>query len=114
MRVRFQADADFNQRIISAVRRQEPAVDFQIASALNLRALPDQEVLALAARAGRVLVSHDLTTLPDHFARFVETETSGGLLIIRQRVSITRALEAILAAWIETEVDDWINQIRVV
>jgi hypothetical protein len=114
MRVRFQADADFNQRIISAVRRHEPAVDFQIASALDLRALADQNVLALAAREGRVLVSHDLTTMPDQFARFVETETSAGLLIIRQRVSIQRALEEILTAWIETEVDDWINQIRVV
>ena len=67
------ADADFSQRIVSAVRRREPAIDFQSANVLNLRGLDDSEVLALAAQEGRVLVSHDLTTMPNHFAKFVET-----------------------------------------
>jgi hypothetical protein len=31
MKVRFQADADFNQNIVRAVRRRVPAVDFQAA-----------------------------------------------------------------------------------
>lgn len=61
MKVRFQADADFSQRIVSAVRRQEPAIDFQHANVLELRGLADPEVLTLAARDGRLLVSHDLT-----------------------------------------------------
>ena len=100
MKARFQADADFSQRIVSAVRRREPAIDFQSA--------------ALAAQEGRVLVSHDLTTMPDHFAKFVETNTSTGLLIIRQKVSIHRALEEIVRAWIETDAEEWINQMRVV
>ena len=34
--------------------------------------------------------------MPDHFAKFVETNTSTGLLIIRQKVSIHRALEEFL------------------
>jgi len=67
MKARFQADADFSHRIVSAVRRREPAIDFQSANVLNLRGLDDPEVLALAAQEGRVLVSHDLTTMPDHF-----------------------------------------------
>jgi len=29
MRLRFQADADFNRRIVIGLRRREPAVDFQ-------------------------------------------------------------------------------------
>ena len=114
MKARFQADADFSQRIVSAVRRREPAIDFQSANVPNLRALDDSEVLALAAQEGRVLVSHDLTTMPDHFAKFVETNTSTGLLIIRQKVSIHRALEEIVRAWIETDAEEWINQMRVV
>jgi predicted nuclease of predicted toxin-antitoxin system len=114
MKVRFQADADFSQRIVSAVRRQEPTIDFQTAQALGLRGLDDLNVLALAAREGRVLVSHDLTTMPDHFAKFVETDTSAGLLIIRQKVSIRRALEELLHVWIESEANDWLNQMRVV
>ena len=113
MKPRFQADADFRQRIVSAVRRQEPTIDFQTANALGLRGLQDLEVLALAAHEGRVLVTHDLATMPDHFANFVETKTSAGLLVIRQKVSIRRALEELLHVWIESEADDWINQMRV-
>ena len=113
MKPRFQADADFSQRIVSAVRRQEPTVDFQTANALSLRGLHDLEVLALAAHEGRVLVSQDLTTMPDHFATFVDTNTSAGLLVIRQKVSIRRALEELLHVWTESEADDWINQMRV-
>jgi hypothetical protein len=114
MRVRFQADADFNQRIVLAVRRLESSLDFQAAHFARLRTLDDREVLSFAASEGRVLVSHDLTTIPDHFAKFVEANASAGVLIIRQRVSIRHALEEILRVWTETEVEEWINQIRII
>jgi len=52
--------------------------------------------------------------MPNHFAKFVEINTSAGLLIIRQRVPIHRALEEIVRAWIETEAEDWSNQMRIV
>lgn len=32
MRPRFQADADFNQRIVVGLRRRDPAIDFRTAS----------------------------------------------------------------------------------
>lgn len=48
--------------ILLAVARQEPAVDFRSAAEAGLVALPDKEVLATAAEAGRVLVRHDLKT----------------------------------------------------
>lgn len=65
---------------------------------MNLRGLDDPAVLALAGQEGRVLVSHDLTSMPHHFAKFVETNTSAGLLIIRQKVPIHDALEEIVRA----------------
>src|SRR5436853_7455383 len=114
MKARFQADADFSQRIVSAVRRSELAIDFQSANVANLRGLSDPDVLSLAARDSRALVSHDLTTMPNHFAKFVETNTSAGLLIIRQRVSNHVALHVIVRAWIQTEAEEWVNQMRVV
>ena len=59
MKVRFQADADFNQNIVRAVRRRVPAVDFQAAREAGLQGLGDEAVLEQAARDGRILVSHD-------------------------------------------------------
>jgi hypothetical protein len=76
MTLRFQADADLNQIILHAVIRREPMLDFQTAETAGLVGLRDPEVLALAAREGRVLVTHDRKTMPRHFAAFITTETS--------------------------------------
>ena len=63
MKLRFQADNDLDQRIVTATRRLGPAIDFQTAPTLNLHGLSDSEVMALASGQGRVLVSHDKQTL---------------------------------------------------
>jgi predicted nuclease of predicted toxin-antitoxin system len=64
MNIRFQADADLNQNIVTGILRREPAIDFQTASAAGVRGLGDIEVLQLAAKEGRILVSHDPKTMP--------------------------------------------------
>ena len=85
-----------NQIILHAVVRRAPAVDFQTAAAAGLEDLRDPEMLALAARDGRVLVTHDQKTMPRHFAAFVATTTSPGVLIIPQRLPIATAVEDLL------------------
>jgi hypothetical protein len=66
MRVRFQADADLNLAILLAAIRREPAIDFQAAQVVALARRPDPEVLSLTAGDGRLLVTHDQKTMPDH------------------------------------------------
>ena len=115
MKIQFQADADFNQNIVRAVWRQAPTIDFQTAHEAGLRGLSDPEVLAYAVREGRLLVSHDLTTMPAHFSQFVMSgETSAGLLILRQQLSILQSLNEILKIWRQDDASQWLNQIRIV
>jgi len=52
MPIRFQADADFNQVIVSAIVRRHQGIDFRAATAAGLAGLNDPEVLALAAAMG--------------------------------------------------------------
>jgi len=111
VRIRFQADADLNQLILLAAVRREPAIDFQTAVAAGLMQLRDREVLAIAARERRVLVTHDQKTMPRHFADFITTETSTGLLVIPQHLSVAAAAEDLLLIWSATEADEWINRI---
>jgi hypothetical protein len=113
MKVRFQADADLDQRIVSALLRREPSLDFQTASAANLAGREDPEVLAIAASAGRVLVSHDLRTMPKHFSTFVLNQTSPGLIVIPQRMSIAAAAEDLLVVWLLTDAQEWVNRISI-
>ena len=68
MKPRFQADADLDEDIVTGLLRREAYIDFQTAEAAGLRARVDPEVLHLAAREGRLLVSHDRKTMPLHFA----------------------------------------------
>jgi predicted nuclease of predicted toxin-antitoxin system len=65
MKIRFQADNDFNKRIIDALLRLAPQIDFKTAPERGLHHVtPDEEVLRLAAEEGRILVSHDFKTMP--------------------------------------------------
>jgi predicted nuclease of predicted toxin-antitoxin system len=101
-----------NQIILHAVVRRAPAVDFQTAAAAGLEDLRDPEVLALATRDGRVLVTHDQKTMPRHFAAFVATTTSPGVLIIPQRLPIATAVEELLLIWSTMDAEEWRNTIR--
>ena len=113
MKIRFQADSDLNQTIIKALLRLEPAIDFQTAHVANLRGVPDPDVLAYAAREGRVLVSHDITTMPRHFGAFIQTANSAGVLLALQESPLMTVVEDLLLIWMVDEAQDWVNRIRV-
>ena len=104
---RFQADADFNHKIIRGLRRCDAAIDFQDAPAGRIIGLPDIEVLSVAAAVGRVLVSHDRNTMPAHFAQFLSTRSSPGLIIVDQGLDIGRAIEELLLIWEATDITEW-------
>jgi predicted nuclease of predicted toxin-antitoxin system len=111
MKLRFQADNDLDQRIVTAVRRLGPTVDFQTASALGLHGLSDPEVLALAAQEDRVLVSHDKKTLPDHFSAFIASQDSPGVLLVSRRLAIGKAAEWLYLLWAASEAEEYVNVI---
>jgi predicted nuclease of predicted toxin-antitoxin system len=111
MTVRFQADADLNLVIVLAVVRREPAIDFQTSLSASLPGRKDPEVLAMAAREGRVLVTHDQRTMPQHFAEFIATRMSPGVLVLPQHMPVSLAVEELLLIWGATEAEEWTNRI---
>jgi len=68
MRVKFQADADLDGRILRGLRRAAPEIDIRTAAEAGLTGPKDPEVLRIAADSGRILVSQDRRTMPAHFA----------------------------------------------
>jgi hypothetical protein len=115
MKVRYQADNDLDQRIIDAVARLVPGVDFKTAPEAGFHTgTLDPEILRLAAEDNRILVSHDLKTLPQHFGEFIQHRLSPGVIIIRQEVPIRDA-----ALWLHFFLEagapaDFQNIIRIV
>lgn len=111
MKIKFQADADFNQNILNATIRGEPLIDFQSAAAAGITGLDDTQVLSLAARSGRVLVTHDQTTMPTFFADFILSESSAGVLIVPQHLPANVVVDDLLLIWLATEAEEWMNRI---
>jgi predicted nuclease of predicted toxin-antitoxin system len=109
LKIRFQADADLHAPIIKGLKRRERLIDFATAHQSGLAGLGDQEVLALAAANLRVLVSHDVSTMPGEFLAFIQNQPSPGVILISQEFSYRDAIEGLLRVWSTTEAEDWNN-----
>jgi hypothetical protein len=113
LKVRFLADADLNRAIVSGVLRREPSLDFLTAKAAGLRGMHDLDVLALAAQRQRVLVSHDVGTMPAHFQAFRNAgKRSSGVFMIHQTLDVGTAIEELLLIWIASEASEWDNRLE--
>jgi hypothetical protein len=98
-----------NHIIVQAAQRREPTLDFQTPHAASLLGVSDPDVLGCAAREGRPLVTHDFHDLPQHFATFIQEQTSSGVLLVPQRLPVAAVVEDLLLIWAATEAEDWHN-----
>ncbi|HKY27876.1 MAG TPA: DUF5615 family PIN-like protein [Pyrinomonadaceae bacterium] len=110
MKIRFLADADLNKNIVRGVLKPTPEIDFKVA--LELQGLPDPQVLAYAAREGRILVTNDRRSMSVHFGEFIQTQNSPGVFIISQNISVRRAIDELILFWAASEAEEHINLIR--
>lgn len=61
--IRFAADENFNGDIIRGLRRRSPEIDVVTVQEAGLSGAKDPSVLEWAAREGRVLLTHDVSTI---------------------------------------------------
>src|SRR6266581_1363376 len=106
MRVRFQADADLDGRILRGLRRVAPEIDIRTATDAGLAGLKDPDVLRISAHSGRVLVSQDRRTMPAHFVRYVTGTQSSGVVVLREAIPIATAIEELVLIWSASEADE--------
>jgi predicted nuclease of predicted toxin-antitoxin system len=111
MRVRFQADADLDGRILRGLRRTAPEIDIRTAADAALTGLNDFEVLRIAADSGRILVSQDRRTMPGHFVRFLAVGQSPGVILLREAISISAAIEELILIWHASEAEEWAGRL---
>lgn len=108
MKIRFLADADLNKGIVTGLLRREPSLDFLTAQAAGLRRMNDPEVLALATDLSRVLVSHDVGTMPVHFRAYRDAgKQSPGVFLVPQSLDIGTAIDELLLIWLASEASEW-------
>ena len=112
MKIRFLADADLNRAIVIGVLRREPSIDFLTAQAAGLRGMSDLDVLELAADGQRMIISHDVGTMPAHFRTFRNAgKRSPGMFLIPQSLDVGTAIEELVLIWFASEASDWENRL---
>ena len=111
MRVRFQADADLDGRILRGLRRSAPEIDIRTAADAGLEGLRDPDVLRISADSGRILVSQDRRTMPRHFARYTAGAPSPGVVLLREAIPIATAIEELILIWTARDAEEWIGRL---
>jgi hypothetical protein len=111
MRVRYQADADLDGRVLRGLRRVAVEIDFRTASDAGLEGMQDSEVLQIAADSERILVSQDRRTMPTHFARFLSGARSPGVILLQEAIPIATAIEELALIWAASDAVEWIDRL---
>jgi hypothetical protein len=70
--LRHLADEDFDNRIVRGLLLRRPDLDVVRVQDVGLRRAKDPTILAFAATEGRVLLTHDVSTMPAHVEERLE------------------------------------------
>jgi hypothetical protein len=111
--LRLAADENFNNNIVRGLLRRNPALDIVRIQDVGLSGVDDPQVLNWAAQEGRILLTHDVTTMTQHaYERIQAGLPMPGLFEVSRAVSVGRAIEDILLL-AECSLDgEWEGQIR--
>jgi predicted nuclease of predicted toxin-antitoxin system len=71
--MKFLADENFDNRIMRGILRRQPDIDIVRVQDLEIAGADDLTVLAWAAQAGRILLTHDERTIPHYVYERVAT-----------------------------------------
>lgn len=94
--LRLAADENFNNRILRSLRRQFPELDILRVQDAGLAGQDDPSVLAWAAAEGRVLLTHDVATVPKFaYERIVAGQPMPGVIVVNYSLPIGEAAEEI-------------------
>ena len=106
------ADENFNGAVVRGLRRRLPNLDLVTVQQAGLGGAEDPDVLEWAASQGRLLLTHDVNTIPVHVReRLNAGKPVPGVIEIAATVPIGQAIEELLLL-IECGIEgEWEGQI---
>lgn len=95
--LRLATDEDFNNRSFRGLLRRKSDLDIVRVQDAGLTGKSDAEVLEWAAREGRVLLTHDVTTMKRYADERIAAGLSmPGIFVVGQQSAIGQVIEDIL------------------
>jgi hypothetical protein len=111
--LRFLADENFNNDIVRGLLRRKPDLDLVRAQDVGLSGADDPALLAWAAQQGRVILTHDVTTMTRYAYERVEAGwPMPGVFEVSRSLPIGTALEDIMLLAKYSFEGEWEGQIR--
>lgn len=111
--LRLAADENFNNDIVRGLLRRRPDVDIIRVQDAGLSGADDAAVLEWAAQEGRVLLTHDVTTLTRYaYERVKAGKPMPGVFEVSRAVPIGVAIEDILLIAESSLEGEWEGQVR--
>lgn len=107
------ADENFNNDIVRGLRRRAPDLDIVRVQDVGLSGATDPVVLEWAADEGRVLFTHDVSTVTRYaYDRVREGKSMPGVFEVSRDVAIRAAIEDILLIAQGSMEGEWEGQVR--
>lgn len=94
---RFLTDATFSFRVLAGHLRRHARLDIVTAQDAGLMRIPDPDLLEWAKEHDRILLTHDLKSMPGHFRAFVAQLSPGehtpGVIYADQDMPIGKVID---------------------
>ena len=111
--LRLLIDEDFDHRIVRGLLARVPSADLVTIQDIGLRGAHDRDVLAWAAEQGRVLLTHDVTTMTRFaYERIAAGQAMPGVFAVHQTATIGPVIEDLVLLASVSDEREWEGQVR--
>jgi predicted nuclease of predicted toxin-antitoxin system len=111
--LRLVADQNFNENIITGLLNRRSELDVIRVRDVGLQAAKDPALLAWAAHAGRILLTHDHKTVPDFaYDRVRVGQLMPGVFLVENSGAFRDVIEDLLMADEIRGPDDWRDRVQ--
>ena len=111
--LRFAADENFSGDVVRGLLRRNPKLDIVRVQDVGLSGADDPSVLQWAADQGRIVITHDISTLAKHaFDRIAAGQPMPGVFEVKSVAPVGQAIDDLILL-AECSVDgEWEGQVR--
>ena len=112
--LRILLDQDFDHDILRGVVRRISGLDYLTSFSARVGRLSDIELLRWAAQKQRILLTHDLKTMPSIFEElYLQGAELEGIFIVPRGMSMARSIDDLSILIACSENDEWKNTVLI-
>jgi hypothetical protein len=111
--LRIAADENFNGDVVRGLLRRNPNLDIVRVQDVGLSGADDASVLQWAADQGRIIVTHDISTMAKHaFNRVAADQPMPGVFEVRSVAPIGQVIDDLILLTECSLESEWEGQVR--